>query len=78
MFQIELSQYDMDMLREILEKHLSQLLLEIAFTHSKDSVAVLQKRKEFIEGFLRRLEEGMGPEKEMTGPEKLEGTELSV
>lgn len=77
MFQIELTQYDMDMLREILQKHLSQLLLEIAFTHSKDSVAVLEKRRNFIEGFIRRLEKELKPENEMTGPEEHEGTELS-
>jgi hypothetical protein len=28
---------------------------EIAFTHNKDSVELLQKRKEFIEGFIQHL-----------------------
>ncbi len=76
MSQIELTQHDTDMLREILEKHLSQLLLEIAFTHSKDSVAVLEKRKDFIEGFIRRLEKELTPKKEMTGSDGLGETEL--
>jgi hypothetical protein len=44
------------MLRDILQKHLSELTFEIAFSDRKDSVEFLKRRKEFIEGFIQRLE----------------------
>ncbi len=52
---IELTDGDKEMLRNVLEKHLTQLSWEIAFTHSRDSVRFLRRRKEFIEGFIQRL-----------------------
>ncbi len=52
---IDLSDGDKEMLRNVLEKHLTQLTWEIAFTHSTDSIRFLRKRKEFIEGFIQRL-----------------------
>ncbi len=51
----ELTTGDKEMLRDNLQKHLSELSFEIAFTHSRDSVQFLQKRREFIEGFIQRL-----------------------
>jgi hypothetical protein len=56
MAQIELTQSEMKMLQEILQRHLAELLPEIAFTHSKDYIQFLRKRREFIENFIRRLE----------------------
>ncbi len=56
MAQIKLTGEDRDILREVLQKHLSELSWEIAFTHRKDSSDFLQKRKEFIEGFIQRLD----------------------
>jgi hypothetical protein len=57
MAQIELTQDEVNMLRDILRKHLSELSFEIAFTHShrKDFREFLEKRREFIEGFIQRL-----------------------
>ncbi len=55
MTQIELTDGDKDLLRDVLKKHLTELSWEIAFTHTKDSVKFLQKRKEFIEEFIQRL-----------------------
>jgi hypothetical protein len=54
--QIELTDGERDMLRDVLHKHLTELSWEIAFTHSKDSIEFLQKRKGFIEGFIERLD----------------------
>jgi hypothetical protein len=54
--QIELTDGDRDMLRGVLQKHLTELSFEIAFTQRKDSTGFLQKRKEFIEGFIQRLD----------------------
>ncbi len=55
MTQIELTDGDKDMLREILQNHLTEVTWETAFTHSKESVQYLQKRREFLEGFIQRL-----------------------
>jgi len=56
MAQIELTQSEMKTLQEILQRHLAELLPEIAFTHNKDYIQFLRKRREFIENFIRRLE----------------------
>ena len=56
MAQIELTQIEIDMLREILKKALSELSLEIAFSDRKDFREFLKKRKEFMEDFIQRLE----------------------
>jgi hypothetical protein len=59
MAQMRLTQNEMEVLREILRKDLSELTLETAFTHRKDSHDFLRKRKEFMEGFIQRLETEM-------------------
>ena len=56
MAQIELTQIEVDMLREIIRKQLSELTLETAFTHRKDFHEFLKRRKEFMESFAGRLE----------------------
>lgn len=56
MAEIELTQTEMNMLRNILKKHLSELTLEVAFTHRKDFREFLENRKEFMEDFIQRLE----------------------
>jgi len=53
---IELTDGDKEMLRDVLQKHLSELSWEVAFTHRRDCVEFLQDRKEFIEGFIQRLD----------------------
>ena len=55
MSMIELTNGDKEILREVLQNHLTEVTWEIAFTHSRDSVQYLQKRREFIEGFIQRL-----------------------
>ncbi len=56
MAQIELTQIEVEMLREILRKQLSELTLEAAFTHRKDFYDFLKRRKEFMEGLVGRLD----------------------
>jgi hypothetical protein len=63
MAEIELTQTEMNMLRDILKKHLSELTFEVAFTHRKDFLEFLEKRKEFIEDFIQRLERQLAFEK---------------
>ncbi len=77
MLQIELSQDDMDMLREILQTHLSELSFEIAFTHNRDYVKVLRKRRDFMESLVRRLEmESRRGSTDQAGPERIREGEL--
>ena len=56
MVDIELTQNEADILREILEAHLSELTFEIAFTHNREFTELLKKKREFIIDFLQRLE----------------------
>ena len=54
--QIELTQVEIEMLREILRRQLSELTLETAFTHRKDFHEFLKRRKEFMEDLVGRLD----------------------
>ncbi len=56
MVQIEMTRDEIEMLREILRKQLSELALETAFTHRKDFHEFLKTRTEFMEGFVGRLD----------------------
>jgi hypothetical protein len=56
MAQIELTRSEIEILREILQKQLSELSLETAFTHRKDFREFLKRRKAFMEGFVGLLE----------------------
>ena len=56
MAQIELTQVEVEMLREILRRQISEITLEAAFTHRKDIYEFLKRRKEFIENLVGRLE----------------------
>lgn len=56
MAQIELTQAEMNMLRDTLKTYLSELSFEIAFTHSKDSAETLRRRAEFMERLIERLD----------------------
>ncbi len=56
MAQIEMTRDEVETLREILRKQLSELTFETAFTHRKDFHQFLKRRKEFMEGFVGRLE----------------------
>lgn len=58
MVQIELTQNEANMLREILQAHLSELTFEIAFTHSKDFTELLKRKRDFMIDFLHRLNGG--------------------
>ena len=66
MAQIELTQDEIAMLREILQKGLSELTLEIAFSDRKDFREFLKKRKGFMEGFIQRLQGELALERKET------------
>jgi hypothetical protein len=56
MAQIEMTQDEIEMMRDIMRKQLSELTLETAFTHRKDFREYLKRRKEFMESLVGRLE----------------------
>jgi len=55
MAQIELQPGEIDLLREILQRYLSELTMEIAHSDRKDFREFLKKRREFMEDFILRL-----------------------
>ena len=55
MVRVEMTDDERDRLSEVLHKHLGELSWEIAFTHTRDSLEYLRKRREFVEGFIHRL-----------------------
>ncbi len=55
MVDIELTQEAADVLREILQAHLSELTFEIAFTHNREFTGLLKKKRDFLIDFLQRL-----------------------
>ena len=67
MIQIEMTRDEIETLREILRKDLSELTVETAFTHRKDFHEFLKRRKEFMEGFIRRLERELASERREVG-----------
>jgi hypothetical protein len=56
MVDIELTQDEANILREILQAHLSELTFEMAFTHNKEFTDLLKKKRDFMIDFLQRLE----------------------
>jgi hypothetical protein len=56
MVDIELTQDEVNVLRDILKTHLSELTFEIAFTHNKEFTELLKKKRDFMIDFLQRLE----------------------
>ena len=67
MVNVELTQDEANVLREILKTHLSELTFEIAFTHNKEFTQLLKKKKDFITDLLQRLEGVPTPGKKSPG-----------
>ena len=57
MAQIELNRVEVELLRDILKRYLSELTMEIAYSDRKDFREFLKKRREFMEAFIQRLDE---------------------
>ncbi len=56
MMEIELTQNEANILREILQTHLSEITFEIAFTHNREFTDLLRKKRDFMIDFLERLD----------------------
>ena len=77
MAQIELTRDEIEMLREIIRKQLSELTLETAFTHRKDFHEFLKRRKEFMEEFVGRLEKELAfGRREVVGIDQLRNVDI--
>ena len=68
--QIELTWNEIEMLRGILQKQLTELSMETAFTHRRDFHEFLKRRKEFMEGFVGRLERELASGRREVGQSK--------
>jgi hypothetical protein len=69
MVEIELTQNEPNVLREILKTHLSELNFEIAFTHNKGFTQLQKKKRDFMIDFFQRLEGVPAPGKRSPGEE---------
>jgi CRP/FNR family cyclic AMP-dependent transcriptional regulator len=77
MAQIELTQVEIDLLREILQRYLSELTMEIAHSDRKDFREFLSKRREFMEDFIQRLDRELAAGKrELIGTDRLRKIEI--
>jgi len=77
MAQIELTQVEIESLREILKRYLSELTMEIAHSDRKDFREFLKKRREFMEAFIQRLEKELASgKKEMISIDRLKEVEI--
>ena len=77
MVQIELTQVEIESLREILKRYLSELTMEIAHSDRKDFREFLKKRREFMEAFIQRLEKELASgKKEMISIDRLKEVEI--
>ena len=77
MAQIELTQVEVYLLREILQRYLAELSMEIAHSDRKDFREFLKKRREFMEDFIARLDRELTPGKrEIISIDRLKGVEI--
>jgi CRP-like cAMP-binding protein len=77
MAQIELTQVEVELLREILKRYLAELTMEIAHSDRKDFREFLKKRREFMEAFIQRLDkELVSGKREMISIDRLKGVEI--
>ena len=77
MAQIEITQVEIDLLREILKRYLSELTVEIAHSDRKDFREFLKKRREFMEDFIQRLDKELAlGKREMISIDRLREVEI--
>jgi len=77
MAQIEITQVEIELLRDILKRYLSELTMEIAYSDRKDFREFLKKRREFMEAFIRRLDRELtSGKREMISIDRLREVEI--
>jgi len=77
MAQIEIAQVEIELLRDILKRYLSELTMEIAYSDRKDFREFLKKRRKFMEDFIQRLDRELASGKrEMISIDRLREVEI--
>jgi hypothetical protein len=76
MAQIEFTQGEIDLLREILQRYLSEVIMEIAHSDRKDFREFLNRRREFMEDCIRRLDMEQAGKREMISMDRLRKVEI--
>jgi len=76
MDQIEFTQVEMGMLREILQRYLSEVIMEIAHSDRRDFREFLNRRREFMEDCIRRLDREQAGKREGISMDRLRKVEI--
>jgi Cyclic nucleotide-binding domain len=74
--QIEFTRGEIDLLREILQRYLSEVIMEIAHSDRRDFREFLNRRREFMEDCIRRLERELPAKRELIGVDRLRKVEI--
>ncbi|MBP1715268.1 MAG: cAMP-binding protein [Deltaproteobacteria bacterium] len=76
MAQIEFAQGEIDLLREILQRYLTEVIVEIAHSDRRDFREFLNRRREFMEDCIRRLERELPTKRELISMDRLRKVEI--
>ncbi len=74
--QIEFTQGEIALLREILQRYLSEVIAEIAHSDRRDFREFLSRRREFMEDCIRRLERELPAKRERIDIDRLRKVEI--
>ncbi|MBP1719845.1 MAG: cAMP-binding protein [Deltaproteobacteria bacterium] len=74
--QIEFTRGEIDLLREILQRYLSEVIMEIAHSDRRDFREFLNRRREFMEDCIRRLDRELPAKRELISVDRLRKVEI--
>jgi hypothetical protein len=74
--QIEFTRGEIDLLREILQRYLSEVIMEIAHSDRRDFREFLNRRREFMEDCIRRLDRELPAKRELIGVDRRRKVEI--
>ncbi len=76
MAQIEFTQSEIDLLREILQRYLSEVITEIVHSDRRDFREFLNRRREFMEDCIQRLDRELPAKRELISMDRLRKVEI--
>ncbi len=76
MARIEFTQGEIDMLRDILQRYLSEVIMEIAHSDRRDFREFLNTRRGFMEDCIRRLDRELEGKREIIRVERIKKVEI--
>ena len=74
--QIMFGQGEIQLLREILQRYLSEVIMEIAHSDRKDFREFLNRRREFMEDCIQRLDKELQRKRELISVERIKKVEI--